>query len=97
MSAYILKPNGERIDVVPRARGGELNPSTFSLTEMQDIVGGYIQIVNLTDEVFMVVDEEGKFKDYDYNQKATEMVQKCFNTRDYIVGTVLVCSSDMIE
>lgn len=97
MSAYILKPNGERIDVVPRAREENLNPETFSLTEMQDIVGGYIEVVRLTDEVFMVVDEEGKLKHYDYNPKATEMYQKCFGTWDYIVGTVLVCTSDMIE
>lgn len=98
MRAYILKCTGEKYSVVPKPRTGELNPQTFTLEEMQNIVGGYIQIVNLTDEVLMILDEEGKLKQKYYNQAATELFQKCFpNTMDFIVGDVLVCEADMVE
>lgn len=98
MSAYVLKTNGEKVDIVPQARGEELRPTTFHYTELQDVVGGYIEIIRLTDEVFMVVDEEGKLKDYYVNVAATEIFRKCFpKSNDYIVGDVLICSSDMID
>lgn len=98
MRAYILTYTGEQIPVMPKARGEELNPQTFTLEEMQDIVGGYIQIIDLTEEVVMVMDEEGKLKEKFFNPAATEIFRKCFpKTSDFIVGNVLVCESDMIE
>lgn len=96
MNAYVLKVNGERQEAVPCQRDGVLSPKTFSLRELQDIVGGFIEVLHLTDEVFMVVDEEGKLKGNFVNMEATKMVRKC-GYDDYIVGDVLVCRSDMIE
>lgn len=34
------------------------------LTELQSIVGGYIEAVPLIDNIYIIVNEEGKFKNY---------------------------------
>lgn len=97
MSAFILYPNGVRQDVSPSPRGNELNPKTFTLEEMQNIVGGYIEVVSLDDDVYMIVDEEGKLKGKYVNRQATKIFNKYTKTLDFIVGTVLICTTDMVE
>lgn len=91
MRAYILTPHGEKQEASPSG-------DTFTLEELQNIVGGYIEVVRLTVDVVMVVDDEGKYKDKDYNEEATKLFHKCHpKTPDFIVGTVLVCDSKMIR
>lgn len=83
----IIKTTGETIEVSPK------KGKYFSLQELQTIVGGYIEMVYLDDSRFMVVNEEGKLKNLPLNEKATEL----FNSTDYIVGDVLVCSRKEID
>ena len=98
MSAYILRVSGAKEPCFPQARGREISPKTFSLEELQAIVGGYIELVKLTDDVVMIVDEEGKFKDYPMNYAATALWAKCHpGYSDWIAGDVVVCSTDMID
>lgn len=82
--AEIIKANGEVIPTTPK------NGKTFSLEEMQGIVGGYIEIVHLKDG-YMVVNEEGLLMGLPINELAF------LRSGRYIVGDVLVCSTDQIE
>lgn len=90
--AVILKVTGEVVNTMPK------NGKDFKFEELQKIVGGYIEIVNLDDNHIMVVNEEGKLMDLPYNQKATYLYQNRFiGCSDYIVGNVLVCETSMIK
>jgi hypothetical protein len=83
--AKIIKTDGTEREVEPR------NGSDFSLSEMQRIVGGFIEIVTLKDHQLMVVNEEGVILEMPYNKKASELYGQP------IVGNVLVCDSNQIK
>lgn len=83
--AKIIKSDGTERNVEPR-NGGD-----FSLSEMQRIVGGFIEIVTLKDGQLMVVNEEGMLLEMPYNQKASELYGQP------VVGNVLVCNDDQIK
>ena len=84
--AFIYKTDGEIIPILPK------NKKVFSLKELQDIVGGYIEIVYLNDGRIMVVNEEGKINGLDYNLQGTLAYRK-----DVIVGNVLVTPYKFID
>lgn len=73
------------------------NGKTFGLTEMQEIVGGYIEPIRLNDGRMIIVDEDGKSKGKAVNIPATNILRRDHFTTDYIVGTAIVCDADMIE
>ena len=73
------------------------NGRTFALTEMQEIIGGYIEPIRLNDGRMIIVDEEGKSKGKAVNIPATNILRRDHFTTDYIVGTAIVCDADMIE
>lgn len=62
----------------------------FSLKELQDYVGGYIEILNLENDYILVVDEEGRLKNKKLNKKASEFAGQP------IVGDVVLCKSNMV-
>lgn len=89
--AYVIKPDGTVIAEMPN------NGKTFSLEELQTIVGGFIEIVALADGSVMVLNEEGKLLGLPFNAKATVL----FNSPermfyDPIMGIVLVCSKNCL-
>lgn len=81
-----IKANGETIEVKPK------NGTDYSLEELQGFVGGYIEIVRMDDEHFMVVNEEGKVYGLPINMTASMLIM-----RDTIVGDVLVCKTNEIK
>lgn len=85
--ATIYKAHGEVIEIEPR------NGKDFKLEELQAIVSGYIEIINLADERLMVLNEEGKLNGLAINWKATELA----HGYGIIVGDVLVCNDNQIE
>lgn len=88
--AKIIKVSGEVIEVTPK------NGTDFSLEEMQKIVGGWIETIG-NDKQIMVLNEDGKCKDFPYNKVATEIAIKEFGLfADYIAGDVLVCPAEMV-
>ena len=90
-SAKIIYTDKEAEDYTPK------NGKTFELDEMQGIVGGYIEIINLKDGRMMIVDEEGKLNNKAVNIPATNILRHDRYTTDYIVGTAIVCDADMIK
>lgn len=81
-----IKASGEITVVQPK------NVTDYSLEELQGFVGGYIEIVRMDDEHFMVVNEEGKVYGLPINMTASMLFM-----RDTIVGDVLVCKSNEIK
>ena len=90
-SAKIIYTDKEAEDYTPK------NGKTFALTEMQEIIGGYIEPIRLNDGRMIIVDEEGKSKGKAVNIPATNILRRDHYTTDYIVGTAIVCDADMIE
>lgn len=90
--AEIIKIDGTRLEVQP------LNGNDFSLKEMQNAVGGLIEIIELDDSKSLVLNEEGKILGLPYNRQADKLFHQYFpNTFDFIVGDVLVCSNAQIK
>ena len=90
-SAKIIYTDKEAEDYTPK------NGKTFALTEMQEIVGGYVEPIRLNDGRMIIVDEDGKSKDKAVNIPATNILRRDHFTTDYIVGTAIVCDSDMVD
>lgn len=90
-SARIIYTDKEDEDYTPK------NGKTFALTEMQEIIGGYVEPIRLNDGRMIIVDEEGKSKGKAVNIPATNILRRDHSTTDYIVGTAIVCDADMIE
>jgi len=73
-----------------------------TLKEMQDFVGGYIQVVQSADTKHdIILDEEGKLKGKALNKEATELFvgEEIDDTSaawdfDYIVGDVMILTGD---
>lgn len=86
--AFIYRTNGEILPILPK------NGTDFQLKEMQEIVGGYLQVVHLKDGRVMVLNEEGKIDHLDYNEQATHLYN---NQYDFIVGDVLVTPASFIK
>jgi len=91
--ATLIKVDGTTEEVTPA------NGESFTLKELQTLVGGYIQMVDLAwlkkhgrldpeiDASYMIVDEEGKLKNLLVNEVATKLIAG----RDIIVGRALLC------
>lgn len=86
-----IKINGI-LDVEPK------NGKDFSLEELQQYVGGYIQIVDLGKEC-LVINEEGKLHNLPINITATNIAHDAgaLFLGDYIVGNVLRCDRKQIK
>lgn len=67
--AKIIKTDGTIVEVTPQ------NGTDFQLEELQKIVGGYIEVLRLTDNEIMVANEEGKFCCV-YNHEATKIAKE---------------------
>lgn len=68
MKAFVIKPSGEIIEAEPK------NGKDFQLEEMYELVGcDTIDMVELADGRWMVVDDDGRLKKLPVNQKASEL------------------------
>ena len=89
--AQIIKTSGEVVEKSPK------NGTDFQLDEVKDVVGGWVEAINLRDGRLMLCDEEGKLKNKPVNIKATTIFHGAFRTSDFIVGDVLVCKEDELK
>lgn len=86
----IYYSNGEQVNVQPKRKH-------FSLKELQEIVGGSIELVSIDSETTMIINEEGKLDNLPYNIIATNVAKKALFKNDYICGNALVCSPKLIK
>lgn len=83
-----IKASGEVIDVTPKNEG-----KTFTLEELKEYVGGWIECVYLNKHQVLVINEEGKLLNLPYNAIATEAYRLAFQpNNDCIVGDALLCT-----
>ena len=90
--AEIIYPNGESLPFEPK------DGKEFSLKELQDAVGGLIEVVSLSNGKLMIINEEGKFKNLESNHVATELFtpeSRIFP--DHIVGNAIVMEREEME
>ena len=87
----VVTPRGIRMEAVPN------DGAAFTVTELQDIVDGFIGVLEVKDGV-IVFDEDGPAKDKLYNKEATKMVKE-FNPEweGFISGVAVVCPKRMIR
>lgn len=90
--AILFNTDGGVQDVYPA------NGSDFTLDELQGFVDGWIEVINITPNVIMVVNEEGKGT-LPPNPTATIIakVQKAIFPNDYIAGNAVMCPSEMVK
>ena len=91
--AQLIKSNGVVTEVKP------VNGKTFTLEELQKLVGGYIEIYRTTNKRF-VLNEDGLPKGLPVNEKATDALYlECDGVRNVqdIVGDVLVCELNEVN
>ncbi len=90
--AYLIRENGDIKPIMPS------NGTDFELAEMQGYVAGFIEVVHLSDNQIMVVDEEGKFsKGGNVFATAIADLHKAIRSNDYIAGDAVICPSDMLR
>lgn len=89
--AYHVPVDGRIVEIFPE------NGKTFELEEVQSKVDGYIEVIRLTDEQIMIVNEEGKFCK-EYNALATGIadIHHALRAGDYICGDIVICPSAML-
>lgn len=83
--AMLLKYSGDDISILPK------NGSDFTLEELQEFVGGYIEVINIDKDTIMVLNEEGMMLGLPYNRNASEM------RGGPVVGNVVVCDKNMLK
>lgn len=88
MAKYI-KTNGEIREVKPK------NVKDFKLDELKEFVEGYIEIVIMSDQTIMVVNEEGAFTK-EVNPVATAMYDRSHQFPETIHGNVLWCHKSQV-
>lgn len=91
--ATIFKVDGTRTEVKPA------DGRYFSLEEMQAIVHGFIQVLPLNDELWLVINENGKIEHppLPVNPSATLFTRGLIASDDVIVGDVLICSVEYLQ
>ena len=91
-AGILLTVTGAAVGVAPA------NLNDYTLEELQGLVEGRIEIVTLTTNTIMVINEEGKGV-LPKNVMATVMAKAhgAIFPEDYIAGDVLLCASDMVK
>jgi hypothetical protein len=90
--AQLVKSDGTIIDVEPN------NDSDFTLKELQEFVGGLIEIYHLKHTRIIVMNEEGRIHNLPENPKATEIMQKDFEQEILpVLGDVLFCERHQVK
>lgn len=85
MKARLIKEDGRLTEIEPK------NGTDFKLKELQDYIGGLIEIVYLPNEFILIVDEEGLLKERQYNMAAS------FVAGQTIVGTAILCKASQVK
>lgn len=91
-AGILMTVTGVTVGVAPA------NGTDYSLEELQGFVDGLIEIVTISENVIMVVNEEGKGC-LPKNVMATVLAKAhgAIFPEDHIAGNVLLCPSDMVK
>jgi hypothetical protein len=74
------------------------NGTDFTLLEVKKFIGGgYLEVIGIPGGRLMVLDEDGKRKEFAVNEVATALARPVLLPGDVIVGDVLVCARMQIK
>jgi len=90
LKSVLYYPDGRSEQVKPQ------NREDFNLKELQFILGGYIEVLLLKGDRYMIVNEEGKLNGLEINPEATKIVLEN-GYLDTIAGNALVCPTDYLK
>ena len=88
INAQLIKSNGQTIPISI--------PEEETLKFMQDKVGGYIEMVESSQDpnLYVICNEEGKLNNLPIHYKATVLHRFKY---DPLVGDVIICSKELIK
>lgn len=85
---YLITPRGLKQEAAPK------DGTAFSITELQDMVDGFVEIVDL-DDCLLVYDVDGAWKDKLFNPEATRLLRRAHREdKDFggfVAGNAVVC------
>ena len=84
--ALLIPPFGDNVEITPA------DGRTFTLIELQQLVGGYIEALRTSDGRWLFLNEDGKRLELPPNSAATFLMRGLIRPDDYIVGNAIVCS-----
>ena len=67
------------------------NGTDFQWIELKNFVEGYVEVVELSQTEFLIANEEGAIRNYEYNPIASVLA------REPIYGNVLVCLKSEVK
>ena len=85
----LITSGGDQRDII-------FNGELASLIELQEYVGGYIEIIRLTGDKILIVNEEGKIQGLPINKNASYIVGEHLIKED-IVGDAILIESKYID
>lgn len=87
---FIVKTDGSKHIITPK------NGKMFELEELQEIVGGYIQAIRLSESQSMIVNENGKLYNLEHNAEASVIAHsyRAIFDNDFIVGDVAIINNN---
>lgn len=86
----LIKCSGKQIPVFPK------NESIFKLREVQELIGGDIEVLPINIDSVMVIVKECESAKLPFNSRATYIACRNDVFRS-VSGDVLICASDEIE
>lgn len=90
MNAQYFLPNGKKAEI----KLGH----PFTLDELQGLVEGYIEILEMANGNLFIFNEEGKIKDMPINKEATNLWHDLDgDPQDELRGPVIYCTPDCLE
>ena len=93
IEASMILPNGE-VDSISLPEDEESR-----LRQLQDLVGGYIEVVALPGERHMVINENGKDGPHMINHTATAIAHEAESIMptDYIAGVAVIIPAEVLQ
>jgi hypothetical protein len=83
-TATVMHPDGTTTELEP-ADGDQ-----FTLEQMQEAVGGYVEQLAFPDGELLLFDEDGRMKQLPFNERATRWLRER-GRYDSIVGPAMAC------
>lgn len=92
---FIIKTDGSKHVITPK------NGDKFELEELQEYVGGYIQVIRLNNKhnQCIVVNENGKLYNLQHNTEASIIAhsEKAIFDTDFIVGDAVIVNYEQLD
>jgi len=88
-----------------RSQSREISPEngeSFTLAELNEFVGGHVEMITFPSGRMIVINEEGKLNGLPVNYFATkewlkEFPPEQYQPEDFVVGDAIICDREMVK